>query len=609
MPTPAKNIQYDLLGQQLIAALTEPEIGHLLEALLAVLPPDLRNKALEQLQPDTRQTVQQLLTRPLASPDAEVSAETPVSIAKLAQTWAGLWREWDKVVGEAAQEEGDYLTQEAHWEPPYFDESSFIDDLEKIARKMRPLVQVAVEHSFSPGIGFAEALATAEEDVVAALPEWVYLEGLSLEENLTTCLLEWEWLQFKEEEGEDAFAFAQFLLELQDNFSHISLDSHAYWDFLMQLPETDRQNLFNGLTQQREMPPWKELLSSPYSPWYAFYLGCIEQYAPERYLDVLRGTIPQQWQNGLPVIEDLLAKKEYRESLAVIHDTLQAMLKSERMDEAWTPTSSLLVVAVPQYADTARLEDHRQLLIYYQQAAQGLDQTELANVLKLQLIAFEHRFNWAAMLSAFAEVPVVPPARQALFESWRSDIIQKAKPRVWSYGWTQSTDSWWLDWLIDSLSDGQKGAAWFQQKISVWLAQLLGDRRALGEDYHFLRLLTHDLSETSGQYRQQYPQFFQVVIRPGELSTPDQASRQTYLKQSAPPDLPERVMAYWQTHLQHLVPRPEEAQKSDYTVHAQWLAALRELSLPGYEALLKQWQVEHHRRRNLWAALAQLGLN
>jgi hypothetical protein len=589
MPNPAKNTQGDLLGQQLIAALTEPEIGHLLEALLAVLPPDLRHRALEQLQPDTRQTVQQLLAGPPVSSRPEASAETPVSIAKLAQTWASLWQEWDKVVREAAQEEGDYITQEAHWEPPYFDETGFITDLEEIARKMRPLVQAAVEHSFSPGIGFAEALATAEEDVVAALPEWIYLEGLSLEENLTTCLLEWEWLQFKEEEEEDTFAFANFLLELQDNFSHISLDSNAYLDFLTHLPERDRQDLFNALTQQREMPPWKELLSTPYSPWYAFYLDCIEQYAPERYLDVLRGTIPQQWQNGLPVIEDLLAKKEYHESLAIIHDTL-------------------LVVAVPQYADTTPLEDHRQLLTYYRQTAQGLDQTELANVLKLQLIAFEHRFNWAAMLSAFAEAPVAPPARQALFESWRSDIIQKAKPRMWSYGWTQPTDSWWLHWLIDSLSDEQKGAAWFQQKISAWLAQLPGDRRALGEDFHFLRLLTHDLSEISGQYRQQYPQFFQVVIRPGGLSTPDQASRQTYLKQSAPPDLPERVMAYWQTHLQHLAPRPEEAQKSDYTVHAQWLAALRELSLPGYEAILKQWQVEHHRRRNLWAALARLGL-
>jgi hypothetical protein len=280
------------------------------------------------------------------------------------------------------------------------------------------------------------------------------------------------------------------------------------------------------------------------------------------------------------------------------------------VDKTWTPANSLLVVALPQYtSDSARLENHQKLLNYYQQAAQGLDQTELVNALKLQLIAFEHCFHWEIMLKAFTEVPIPPQAQQALFESWRGYIIQKAKPLTWSYGWTQTRKIWWLHWLIDGLSDRQKGAAWFQQKITAWLAQLPGDRRALGGDYHFLRLMTKDLSEISGQYRQQYPQFFQVVIRSGELSMPDQASRQTYLKQVAPQDLIEQVMAYWQTHLQHLVPRPEEAQKSDYTAHAQWLAALRELSPLSYEALLKKWQVEHHRRRNLWAALARLGLS
>ncbi|MBI1881168.1 MAG: hypothetical protein HYR94_23560, partial [Chloroflexi bacterium] len=386
MPNLATNKQGSLLEKQLFEALTEQEITRLLEALLAVTPLDLRDKALDQLQPDTRQTVQQILSIPSASRDPEVSLDTPVSMAKLAQTWASLWQQWDSVVREAAQEEGAYLTQEAHWEPPYFDETAFIEDLEQIAKKMRPLIQAAVQHSFSPDIGFAEALAAAEEDVAAALPEWIYLEGFPLEENLTFCLLEWEWLQFKEAE-QDAFAFAQLILDLKDSFSHISLDSSALLDFLTQLPETDQQDIFNGLTQHQEASPWKELLSTPYSPWYAFYLDCIEQYAPERYLDTLRATIPQQWQNGLPVIEDLLAKKEYRESLLVLRDTLQALLKSERVDEAWTPATSLLAVAAPQYpADTARLENHQKLLNYYQQAAQGLDQTELVNVLKLQLI-------------------------------------------------------------------------------------------------------------------------------------------------------------------------------------------------------------------------------
>jgi len=68
-------------------------------------------------------------------------------------------------------------------------------------------------------------------------------------------------------------------------------------------------------------------------------------------------------------------------------------------------------------------------------------------------------------------------------------------------------------------------------------------------------------------------------------------------------------MAYWQAHLLNFVPGPEDAHKSDYTAHAQWLAALRELSPLNYETLLEEWRTEHHRRRNLWAALARLGLS
>ncbi|MBV8883825.1 MAG: hypothetical protein JO235_07470 [Chroococcidiopsidaceae cyanobacterium CP_BM_RX_35] len=38
--------------------------------------------------------------------------------------------------------------------------------------------------------------------------------------------------------------------------------------------------------------------------------------------------------------------------------------------------------------------------------------------------------------------------------------------------------------------------------------------------------------------------------------------------------------------LHHFVPKPESARKSDYTEHAHWMAALKELSPQNYETLL-----------------------
>jgi len=278
--------------------------------------------------------------------------------------------------------------------------------------------------------------------------------------------------------------------------------------------------------------------------------------------------------------------------------------------EGWTPETALLFPHVQRYNDTTRLENYRKLLDYYQQTARGLGQRELVKALSLQLIAFEHCFDWETMFKSFEQAAVAEENRQSLFGSWRDYIIQRAKPYTWGFGWTQPPDqTWWLHWLIDSIADKQKGPVWFSQHITRWLERLPGDHRALSENLTFLRLLTKDLTPLLSEDTKQYPQFYKVVIRPNELSSPDQSSRQTYLKQFAPPDLLDQVMAWWRTHLHSLVPRPEDAQKSDYTDHAGWMAALRELSPGDYEMLLGKWRLEHHRRRNLWAALARLGLS
>jgi hypothetical protein len=442
------------------------------------------------------------------------------------------------------------------------------------------------------------------------MPEWIYVEGFYLEENLTFCLLEWEWLASRSDK-EDAFTFAQHILDWEQSSKDISLEGSAFLKFLIQLPEADQEAIFRGLTQHKDTSPWQNRLKNTHSHWHAFYMHCVDKYTPEQYLDNLRETIPQQWQNGLPVIEDLLDKQDYAESLKVIKEILPSMLKYEQVRDAWTPETRLLCPLVQRYEnDAARLQDHKTLLDYYRKISQGLGQNELVDALSLQLITFKHCFNWEAMFKAFAETPVSEQIRQALFASWREYINQRAKPSTWSWGWARPTsrDTWWLHWLIDSIVDDQKGPAWFQQQTTGWLTHLPGEKQDLGEDYAFLRLLTKDLSEIDSRAKDQYPKFYAVAIRPGELRSPDQTSRQDYLKQYASDDLMYQVMGYWKAYLKNFVPKPENVHKSDYTEHAHWMGALRELAPQSYQALLEKWHVDHHRRRNLWKAMDKVGL-
>ena len=62
------------IADHLFEALTQQEIKRLLDALWDTLPPDRQAEVLEQLPPDTRQTVQHILSPPDSSGEADVCA-------------------------------------------------------------------------------------------------------------------------------------------------------------------------------------------------------------------------------------------------------------------------------------------------------------------------------------------------------------------------------------------------------------------------------------------------------------------------------------------------------------------------------------------------------
>lgn len=595
-------------GEYLLHALTERELAQLLDALFMVLLPELQEQAIAQLPEDTQQTVRQILGLSSIAETSEVSTPQTVSLAKQAQTWAELWQTWDDIVSEASEKGGQYVVQEADWEPPYFDATTFSEDLERAAAQMRSLLQSAFEHEFIPNCGFVSALLEAESAISEGLEDWMELtDGLYLEHHLTHCLLQWEWFVAQEQE-QNAFQFAHHIRECELQFQEIELDSDAVFNFFTQFSEADQRCILIGLTSDREHSFWQRTLDDTRSHWHQLYLHLIEQYAPDRYLDNLRQTIPQRWENGLPIIEALLAEQNYSESLTVIQETLHSLLKFKREEQNWTPEAALLIAALGFYYEGEQTSAG-QLLRYYQQTAQGLNQTDRAHALEIQQIAIAHWSNWSAMFKAFADIPLAEPTRQVLFTSWRDLVDRCTKPQAWGgYSRTKPVDNWWVLWLIDSIADSKKGASWFQQQMTLWLTHLPGDQHQLGENYDLLRLLTNDLIDIQNKGKPEYPQFYQVVIHPKNSLTENDKSRQDYLKQYAPADLLEQVMNYWKTHLQNFVPKPESAAKSDYTNHVKWMVALKELSPQNYETLLAEWRNVHQRRSNLWKAMKQMGL-
>jgi hypothetical protein len=248
------------LGSRIFAALTETEISQLLDELFVVTSDEQRASIFSKLQPDTKATLTQIIAPPQTVESEQTAKAQPTSLAKLAQTWSELWREWNEIISEASQDEGKYIVQEHHWEEPYFDNYTLVEDLEAVAKQMKPLVKTAFENGFSYDDGFAVNLLEAESDISDGIPDWIGIyDGIHLEAAITHCLLEWEWL-LAQEQGQDGFKFAENIREWEEKFVHISLDGDTVIDFCSDLPDVQKQLTFAGMTANKDNSLWKRHL-------------------------------------------------------------------------------------------------------------------------------------------------------------------------------------------------------------------------------------------------------------------------------------------------------------------------------------------------------------
>jgi hypothetical protein len=261
------------LSEHLLKALTQQEISQLLDALFGVLTSELQEQAIDQLLSSTQQTVRQILTPAIPQDSNKQANATPIaSIAKQAQTWSKLWGEWNTVLSEVSEDEGKYIVQEVSWEPPYFDNSTFMEDLEDIAAQLLPLIPIAVENNFSPEDKFFEELVDIENTVVDTIPDWMgSLEGLDMPCKLTHCVLQWQWLWAQAEE-QDAFCFAQSIRKYETHFQLVSFDRVVLKGFILELPVADQQNIFAGLVANQIDEIWQHELTNKSSHWHGVYL-------------------------------------------------------------------------------------------------------------------------------------------------------------------------------------------------------------------------------------------------------------------------------------------------------------------------------------------------
>ena len=287
-------------GKKLLEALTRDQTETLLDILadtgaLLRLPEELR-----AVDSDLADIVQRLVGK--ADVSAMNSPDEVVSNRKLLETWYHLCGRWNSHVCEVGDEEGDYVIKDADWEPPYFDPTALADDLEKIAKEMRPMLEPVSGLIDDPEL-FMKA-ADEIEDNIRSFPEWMGVEDCcELGPHTTTCLLEWTWGTMERKEMSTQ-QFLERVLKLDNDATYLHLNKEASLDFFAGLPENVRARVYADLSRANFAPKRDDL----HSIWHQIHHRYEQEFDPAAYLRSCEKHLASDWSYGEPLIAAAISR-------------------------------------------------------------------------------------------------------------------------------------------------------------------------------------------------------------------------------------------------------------------------------------------------------------
>ena len=594
----------------------------MLASALLLLDDAARERLFARVGPETAAALGPVLAPPPKSARSPKPAVPVAGKGKLRQEWDRLWKEWAAVIEESGEEEGKYLQQDDHWEPPYLDTSSISTDLEAIASRMRALIPRVIAEGIAPELSFAKALEEMDGALYAGLPEWIEPGGgepCCLGPEVTACLLEWEWTS-AQCEGRDAPAFLDDVRDLETRLHNLGLDHQAITTFVLGLSDEHLRSVLASMVRQRSSTRWADAFTRAYGCWAEILRVLSRRWNPALHAEISRANIAQDWTLALPLVENAVKRKAFAEAATLIDEALRSRL---RLDQAarWEPREELLVQREHVYHGDERSAKLATLLRCWQETASAQGQLDLAAALVLQIIALRELEHGEVMLEAFRAVPPQFDAmRDALFANWRALIVQRTL-HAWQGGARVACGDW-VAALVDAARAGREGAAPFHAAVRASLEEAhaasalrpkpasqrwtLVDRGAT--PLFALALLTRDLDATAPTLKKSAPKLWKL-LGAEEAGERDRvaATRRAWCKRLGGSSLVPEILAFWRDHATLFVPDPGDT-TGDYAQSADWLAAAHDLNPTAAKELLVRWASTYHLKRNLWRDLARRGV-
>jgi hypothetical protein len=582
------------LLEGLSTALSAEEVHGVLAGAVLALDASGRERLYRRLGEETRGVLRALLEGD--STTRQTPAYAPSS-DKIRERWAKLWADWSAATGETGSEDGCYVIQEHHWEPPYLDVSGLAHDLERIAAEMRKLLPKAIELGLEPGLDAAEVLGNLDDEVGAGLPEWMDApeEHSNLGPEVTRCILEWERLSSPPEPG-SAFALVDRIRRAEAEARAFGIDGDTITRFALALGEPEQREILAGIEAHRGDEHWAEELQSPHSSWFQLRHALAKRWEPHLFEEISRRHVARNWTLAPPLVSSLLRRRRYEEALAIVETAITAYLGLGEGGH-WDPCRSLLASAYG-FRYERRPAEVLRLLESWRKISSQLGREEESHALELQIATARAWADGDAVLAAMEALPErFAPLGRRLFEEWRHLVAYETLGPGSGKGEPPGTT--WVHGLVDAAAS--RSAPGFRGAVTTWLGELAGDRGALIGSTSALAILTRDVWGSG--LKRRAPALGRALDHYPGRGDALQAWRRRVARRLGAAEVQELLMDFWTRNIADVVPDPGSA-SGDYSRCADWLAALYELNVAAYRDLLADWTIRHARRKNLWRDIA-----
>ena len=585
-------------------ALSEDEIRHVLAAALQSLDEASWDRLQARIGTDTSATLRAVLDARGKQRNERQQTIAP-GRAKIAQEWKKLWSEWEDALSEVSREAGQYAQQDEPWEEPYLDTASLAADLERIAKQLRLLLPRVWDGGLDQDLSVVDVFEEARE-AVEKVPEGI-IEGEPLEfgKEATGLLVDWEWRK-AQRESISPFHFVDRLCALDVNLSGDPVQS-----FVKGLADREQQQVLKGITERRDMSPWAEALQRPHSVWFRLHAHLASTWDRTLYSSVALAHIDGDYTLALPLMSECLRTKAFADVLPLAERAARALL-GLRPEETWDPRRTLIVrTDAMKWTYSSEHANLVRLLETWGRAASALGQEELASALEIQTVVAQKRDDWDAVLAAFQATPA---RLEALFSDWRLDAAERSVgPDEADFDKSHETETPfnWVKALVDTTvltrTDASGARSLFLEAVRGWLAAIETTPADFERCRRSFALLALDVGTIAGlekRYPQLHRQLAEVCGGQNQLDN----VRRRWLDRLGATELPNDTIAFLSRNARLLIPDPGRGDGSNYDDCAAWVTAIMEIDRAPGQAVVRQWVVDHKRRRNLWAALAKRGI-